>query len=349
VLCAQAPAKLILSGEHAVLYGCPALACAIDLPTQTCMTFNNDAPAGLHLQLPDLDLTLQLSWQALEDRADALQAVFRPPTQDQHPFNHRLNQPSDLVILALASKTRVAAYRHQACSVTLSSQAWLGRGLGSSAACLVTLLAAWQASHQDSLTLTQPQLSALINDAQALEHYQHGRSSGLDPSIITQGGAGTFLQASGLTSLPEWPLSAWLIDTGAPASSTGECVAAVAKHQSAHSAIWSAFTRVTQQIQQAWLTQDTELLCQGLNLNHQLLCDLGVVPAALDQSIDQLRKLGAGVKMCGAGSVKGDAGGVLLYLGDASPALICQAQGWRFQAIRLGSPGLRLKHIEISA
>lgn len=348
MLCAQAPAKLILSGEHAVLYGCPALACAIDLPTQTCVTFNNDAPAGLHLQLPDLDLTQQLSWQALEDQADALLATSRPPTQDQHPSNHRLNHPSDLIILALASKTRAAAYRHQACSVTLSSQAWLGRGLGSSAACLVTLLAAWQASHQESLRLTPPQLSALINDAQALEHYQHGRSSGLDPSIITQGGAGAFHQTTGLKSLPDWPLKAWVIDTGAPASSTGECVAAVAKHQSANAAIWSAFTQVTQQIQQAWLTQDTDSFCQGLNLNHQLLCDLGVVPAALDQPVEQLRQLGAGVKICGAGSVKGDAGGVLLYLGEASPALICQAQGWRFQAVRLGSPGLRLKHIEVN-
>lgn len=335
---AQAPAKLILSGEHAVLYGCPALATSIDLPTQVTLTLDSTQPAGLTLDLIDFARHYSFSWPEVIARGSLLQQRYHAFQQGQLTIDQLLSCPSDLVLLVLSHGAIPPMIQQQACSIQIRSQAWLGRGLGSSAACLLALLAVWRSAQlpyaSGDLTLAE-----LIEQAQHLENWQHGRSSGLDPSIIALGGAGRFERATGLTALPSWPLSAWLIDTGAPRSSTGECVSDVARRYDAQAAIWPEFKRVTARMQQAWLAQNLNALKQQLNHNHQLLRQIGVVPAALDAPIAQLQQLG-GVKLCGAGSVAGDAGGVLLYLGDTPPDAICQAQGWRAQPIQLGSPGL---------
>ncbi|AHF01882.1 GHMP kinase [Thiomicrospira aerophila AL3] len=335
---AQAPAKLILSGEHAVLYGCPALATSIDLPTQVTLTLDSTQPAGLTLDLIDFTRHYSFSWHDVLARGAILQQRYRAFQQGQLTIDQLLTRPSDLVILVLSHGAISPLIQQQACSIQIRSQAWLGRGLGSSAACLLALLAVWRNAQRpnvsDDLTL-----AVLIEQAQHLENWQHGRSSGLDPSIIALGGAGRFERATGLTALPSWPLSAWLIDTGAPHSSTGECVSDVARRYDTQAAIWPEFKQVTELMQQAWLAQDLNALKLQLNHNHQLLRQLGVVPSALDAPIAQLQQLG-GVKLCGAGSIAGDAGGVLLYLGDTPPDAICQTQGWRAQPIQLGSAGL---------
>lgn len=351
----QAPAKLILSGEHAVLYNCPALAVAIDLPTQVNLQLDDQAPAGLHLNLVDLEQQAWFSWDEVISRGLELQSRYVAFQQGQRPINRVLSRPSDLVVLALTHQPLPNRIQQQACLLTLSSQSWMGRGLGSSAACLLALIAAWDRfittdatnSTASSTTSTTPlDLNQLIATAQQLENWQHGRSSGLDPSIIGQGGAGRFDRASGLTPLNAWPLKAWLIDTGAPASSTGDCVTEVARHFDASANIWAEFNQVTEQMQQAWLSQDLAGFQQQLNANHQLLVTLGVVPSALAEPIAQLQRHG-GVKLCGAGSVSGDAGGVLIYIGDTSPATVCAQQGWRCQAVQLGAPGLVISEASV--
>jgi mevalonate kinase len=351
----QAPAKLILSGEHAVLYNCPALAVAIDLQTQVNLQFDEQAPAGLHLNLVDLEYQAWLSWDEVISRGLELQSRYMEFQQGQRPINRVLTRPSDLVVLALTHQPLPNKIRQQACLLTLSSQSWMGRGLGSSAACLLALIAAWDrfiatdaaSSIATSTTSNEPlDLNQLIVTAQQLENWQHGRSSGLDPSIIGQGGAVRFEGANGLTPLNAWPLNAWLIDTGAPASSTGDCVIEVARRFDASADIWAEFNQVTEQMQQAWLSHDLAGLQQQLNTNHQLLVRLGVVPSALAKPISELQHHG-GVKLCGAGSVSGDAGGVLIYIGDTNPAAICDQQGWRFQTVQLGAPGLVISRASV--
>jgi mevalonate kinase len=334
----QAPAKLILSGEHAVLYDCPALAVAIDLPTQVSLHFDEQAPAGLHLDLADLQHQAWLSWDEVISRKQTLDSRYDAFQRGQRPINRLLTRPSDLVVLALTSQPLPNSVLQQACMLKLSSQSWMGRGLGSSAACLLAMLAAWQTF--TAVDSTRPlDRNRLIQEAQHLENWQHGCSSGLDPSIIAQGGVGRFERATGLIPLSSWPLNAWLIDTGAPTSSTGDCVTEVARRFDASAGIWREFKQVTEQMQQAWLSQDLAGLQQQLNANHQLLVNLGVVPSALAEPIAQLQRHG-GVKLCGAGSVSGDAGGVLLYVGDSSPAAVCDQQGWRCHAVQLDAPGL---------
>ena len=49
-----------------------------------------------------------------------------------------------------------------------------------------------------------------------------------------------------------------------------------------------------------------------IRANHRLLTRIGVVPAALIRFAEQIEQLGGAAKVCGAGAVSGDAGGLIV-------------------------------------
>ena len=63
-LTARTPAKLILSGEHAVVYGQPAIAMAVDRYTTTTTTWR-DSP-HIHFKLADLKYAKTITLQTLQ-------------------------------------------------------------------------------------------------------------------------------------------------------------------------------------------------------------------------------------------------------------------------------------------
>ena len=54
---------------------------------------------------------------------------------------------------------------------------------------------------------------------------------------------------------------------------------------------------------------------QHIQKNHALLCQIGVVPDAIQEMIDAIEKLGAAAKICGAGALSGNAAGLLWIVG----------------------------------
>ena len=76
--------------------------------------------------------------------------------------------------------------------------------------------------------------------------------------------------------------------------------------------------------------------------NHRLLTRIGVVPGPVQQFINDVEHGGGAAKICGAGAVAGDKGGVVMVVSDAPPVDLCQRYGYELNAVRGEPLGVRI-------
>ncbi|MEA3405756.1 MAG: GHMP kinase [Pseudomonadota bacterium] len=332
-----APSKLILSGEHAILYHCPALSMAIDLKTH-CYLSQQPAESGrFTIQLQDFDLEKSFSFADWQQQSQQIEKRFQQFQQTQLAIDAVLTSPFDLILITLWLFNQQHPIQTEKWQIKIGSEVPIGRGLGSSAAVIVGLLAGLFKSHQ--LIASK---ESLLDLAKKIESYQHGASSGLDPATLIQGGLLKYQMDQPLQTLSTQPLSGWLIDTGAPLSHTGECVQAVKQHHQYNSELWREFKNTSFEIEQAWSNKNSVELKQAIQHNQNLLCQIGVVPKKVQAFIQQLDSaLNAASKVCGAGSVLGDNAGMVLCLSEHSPVELCQQYGYDFWPLKLQPQGVQ--------
>ena len=333
----SSPSKLILSGEHAVLYNSPALSMAVDLKTNCKLKQTQSDTTQFTLNLNDFGLKKNFSLVEWQVQTQQIEQRFQKFQHDQLKIDDVLSSPFDLILICLW----VFNQHHQITTanwlISIQSEVPIGRGLGSSAAVIVTILSGLLKLH------TLPDSNEILLDlAKQVESYQHGRSSGLDPATLIYGGLLKYQIDQPIQRLPSPPpLSAWLIDTGAPQSHTGECVQTVKQQHQHNTPLWQDFKEVVAQIEQTWLQQDNEQLKIAIKRNHNLLCEIGVVPNKVKQFIQELdATLSSASKVCGAGSVLGENAGIVLCLADQAPTELCQLYGYAFWPLKLQSQGV---------
>ncbi|UQB42822.1 hypothetical protein JX580_02685 [Thiomicrospira microaerophila] len=339
----RVPSKLIVSGEHAVVYGQPALSMAIDLQTYCEITSHSSNNPSIRIQLPDYALDKTYHFEQAWLRAMQLEQSYQDYLAGQKSINQVCDSALDIPLLCCAFFNQKHGLKPGEWQIKLCSESWRGRGLGSSAAIIVSLLSALYQSHPKA------EKDQLLGLAQKVENYQHGRSSGIDPTTLATGGLIRYQLNEPLQSLDVNLKHAWIIDTGQPDSSTGQCVDLVKKHFGQDTKLWQAFGQCTDQLQQAWLSQNTDLFFHQLEVNQHLLTQLGVVPNKVQKFIQQLTQPGLVVKLCGAGAVTGDKAGVLMAIAnpglckDAETKLqsLCQASGYAFKKIKLVKQAIR--------
>ena len=83
---AVAPGKLILSGEHAVVYGKPAIAMAID--RNATFELTPQADAGIAFDLPGVDGNERFTLRALRDLKRRVEKKI--PRVPERRYRHRL-------------------------------------------------------------------------------------------------------------------------------------------------------------------------------------------------------------------------------------------------------------------
>jgi len=219
-------------------------------------------------------------------------------------------------------------------SLSIDSDIPIGAGMGSSAALIAALLKLF--GHFDNL-------EQLIQQVRYCERLQHGRGSMIDAAAVCSGGL-VRLHNERVESLPlvEEGLGAgwfWLF-TGTPASSTGACVDEVRRHFG-QSDIWSEFADVTEQMGAALLKGGA--VQELVKANHRLLGRIGVVPAPLQRFAERVEQRGGAAKICGAGSVSGDQGGLmLLWLPEGTPAQLSLRPHWHWGVLKEDREGVRI-------
>jgi mevalonate kinase len=173
---------------------------------------------------------------------------------------------------------------------------------------------------------------ATINEKNRLvkifEDYQHGKSSGVDQTIVREGGFLRYQQGQFKTiNLPI--KQAILIDSGKPKESTGDMVKQVAKGR------WEKEFQQIGRLVNNWRPEK-------IFENERLLEKIGVVGLKAKKIIRQIESIGGMAKICGAGGVKAGSGRLLVWHRDLRVLFrLIKRQRWQYMRVNLGGPGVR--------
>ncbi len=270
---ASAPGKIILFGEHAVVYGRPALAVPVT-QVRARVEVSDSARSGIWLDAPEVNLQAELKELPSEHPlAAVIHNLFFDLGLDPFPS---LN-------IRITSTIPVAA------------------GLGSGAAVSVALVRAL--SMHLNHPMTEEQVSAF---AYEIEQLHHGTPSGIDNTVVTYARPVYFVKDRPIEILRVARAFTILIgDTGIPAP-TRESVGEVRRLWEADRQRWETlFDRVGEIARQARRAVESgtgQQLGPLMNENHALLQQMTVSSPALDRLVEAALQAGAeGAKLSGGG------------------------------------------------
>lgn len=338
----KAPAKLILSGEHAVVRNHTALTVALNYFTfcevsENPEQDNNQNNSGVELTIPQFNFSKLISWQELINLHIKLEHNYQRFTDGLINVNQILATPVELCwfsIIIFMMKSHKNINHSLKLKIDLNSEVPIGAGMGSSASIIVALLTGLNNFFNNNLcnnTIYQLALQA--------ENLQHGYSSGVDIKTVLNNGVNYFYQANkqrsnSLLDLTLDNLNFYLINTGKPNSSTGECGARVKQNFNHQHIIWNEFLQCTELFKTNLEKQSEENIIHSIKTNHRLLSQLGVVPEKINQFILEIESQHGAAKICGAGSITGESAGMVLAIGNYSNLkTICDKYGFSIEKL----------------
>jgi len=334
---AIAPGKLILSGEHAVVYGRPALAMAVNRHAQA-FVLEDGADGTVSFDLADLTGEKgSFTLRALREMHRRTRENYRAFLEGRLGIRDVLHKPIELFEFAFVNVLDGLHLKlGPGVNIRLHSNIPIGCGMGSSAATVMSVLRGL--GHYFRIEFRPDWYYKYSLEA---ENLQHGHASGLDTYVSMHGGCVRFRQGEA-RSLPLPRLPLYVVNTGTPASTTGEAVAPVAAAVGPKSRIWDEFERTTNAFETALSNADGPAFLSAVRTNHRLLRDIGVVPDRVAEFVAEIEKSGGAAKICGAGAVSGDAGGMLLVAGRRPDPALCAAYGCESLTIRPDPMGVRI-------
>lgn len=320
-----APGKLILSGEHAVVYEHPALAMAIN--RYVTATVTHESSPQVSFDLSDLAHHSRLSLNALRHLKERIKRKYHRFIHGDFSIRDVLQKPFELVQFTLSV---LADSLHQTLphgvKVHLQSDIPMGCGLGSSAATILSVM------HAVSTYLRQPiSDETIFKLALEAENMQHGYSSGLDLRVAEKGGC-LYIDQGQIQSRELPDLHLYLVNTGTPVSTTGQCVEKVApffKDQK----IGEEFAAITRAMDTALQKKSWSDMQEAIRLNHRLLVKIGVVPEKVQQFVSELEAIQCAAKICGAGAVVGQQAGAVLVAGEEKTGIAALSTRFGFNVI----------------
>jgi mevalonate kinase len=270
---ASAPGKIILFGEHAVVYGRPAIAVPIHSIRATATITPRAAP-GIFLDARDLGQSYALADAA---RDDPLGAIIRATLQ-------HLRQNENLSL-----------------SISITSTIPLARGMGSGAA--VSVAVARALSKHLARDLSNAEISALAFEVEKLHH---GTPSGIDNTVIAFEQPIYFVRGQPIETLKVGtPLLFAIADTGVPSPTkvaVGDVRRAWGQDRARYENLFDEVGVIVRETRTRLAAGDVEALGLLMNRNQELLREIGVSSPEIEQLIRAAEVGGArGAKLSGAG------------------------------------------------
>ena len=368
------PGKLILMGEHAVVYGRPALVAAIDLRLRARFSALPGEPRPprhrrhpghpreqVEIDLPGLGYRVAASWGEVLAYARAARdgwAAYAARPDLAGFLELRGDDPAHIVKAALgevAAALGEAAGSAPGLALRLDSELPIGAGFGSSAAAAVAVVAGY-AAWRGRDDLDRDTIARLALEA---ERRQHGLPSGVDTATSLHGGLlwarrlhaprGGELLCERLAA--DAPLLGRLRvhHTGTPPEATGAVVAAVrtrrdrdpAGHERLFDRMEAATCGLRAELDAA--AERPERVTALIREHQACLEALGVVPEPVRALVRRVEAAGGAAKVSGAGSLAGPgAGSLLVYHADSEATA-----AWEFLRpfahlpVHLGAAGFR--------
>jgi mevalonate kinase len=275
---ARAAGKVILVGEHAVVYGARAIAMPLLSKTMNLRIYTD------RVTTPSPRVKFQISGKPVQDALiDMIHEAF--DVLGIPKFNVSIDGQSSLM---------------------------LGAGVGSSASLCVSVLRGL--AQVCALSLPPAELARLANK---LERRFHGNPSGLDTSVVALEQAIVFERGRDAEALtinrPRGSNLPWcfaLLDTAVRSPTINMVRKAEPWFQAQGAPMIETFNEITTAAARALRDGDFELLCDAMTRSHALLSDAGVVTSPVQEMVDLAKQHGAATaKVTGAGG-----GGCVLAL-----------------------------------
>lgn len=294
---ASAPAKIILFGEHFVVYNRPAVVMAIE--RRAYVTAKPRADNRIVVKSKEMEasgaFTPSGEYQPIEGGLE-----FEPKFKPIYIITKR--------ILSLSGEETLGL------EIEVNSSIPIAAGLGSSAA--VAVASASAISSLLEMRLSRNEIFRLAFEA---ERFVHVNPSGIDPAVSTYGGILLYRRDDeGIRRLDvEAEIPIIVGDTGVKRV-TGEMVSRVGdllmRYPTVVERIMDAGENIVKLGVEALKGGDMKTLGELMNINHALLCALGISSDAIERLISAARRAGAlGAKLTGAGG-----GGCIIVLPEKS-------------------------------
>lgn len=286
---ASAPAKLMLTGSFAVLYGHPTVVTAVDQRLKVRIEVLPDSPGQLLIEAPDLGIngfTTQL--------LDLVKATTNPLRKELSFVLESLNLFSqefpDLKI----------PHASFGLNISTSSQFEARFGLGSSSAVTVALMASLGELFE--VNLSRDQLFDLCY--RVLASVQ-GEGSGFDLASAIWGGTIVYRRPGQVEELKVAPMPLSIIFTGYKVSTSGLVARIGAEYQAHPELMGPVFDQIGQaSLKMATSLEKSDWSAAGETLfeHHRLGRQLGVSGVTLDRLVAELEKSGLwGASLSGSG------------------------------------------------
>lgn len=276
VVIGKAPGKIILFGEHAVVYGQPAIAIPVTKVYATAKITPNleSAPGRVHLEASQIGLDADLS-----------------ELERDHPLAKAIH-----ISLESIAPQHVPAFKLQ-----VDSGIPISAGMGSSAAVSVAIIRAVSAFLGGRLSPEE-----VSQMAYEVEKLHHGAPSGIDNTVIAHQQPVYYIKEKPIRFLKIKKPTHWVIADTGEKTPTLETVSAVhalhAADSQRYGRIFEAIGALVQKAQRALEQGDLTALAWLMNENQRLLEQLNVSSASLNALIQAARSAGAaGAKLSGGG------------------------------------------------
>ena len=281
---AKAPGKVILFGEHSVVYKQPAIAIAVSKFSQTKVYPDNSISSGeINLKAPDYNNETKI--------------VYNPHNSNLKPGFGKLFHPVWIVLNQIIDKD-IQSFLTEGLTIEISSNIPRGAGMGSSASLWVSCAKAL--SEAFDLNFTQEKISAIAFEA---EKFVHGTPSGIDNSVCTFGG-GILFENENIQPLKVPELTLIVGNTQKSRRTRG--MVALVRHR--HN-FWPFYKEIISSMGSlvrnslSYLRDgDINRIGELMDINHGLLVSLGVSSGGLNKFVDSACNAGAlGAKLTGGG------------------------------------------------
>jgi mevalonate kinase len=270
---ASAPGKIILFGEHAVVYGRPALAVPVT-QVHADVEISDGSRPGIWIDAPDINIHGELN---------------------TFPSDH----PIAATIHNFLFLSHVSPFPNL--EIKITSTIPVASGLGSGAAVTVALVRA-SATHLKH-PMTDEEVNAFTYE---IEKIHHGTPSGIDNTVVTYAKPIYFIKGQSMEALRVGqPFTIVIGDTGFPAS-TKESVEGVRRLWMYDKGRWeTVFDKIGEisfTARRALEAGKSEMLGELMDENHALLQKMMVSSPELDQLVEAAKDAGAiGAKLSGGG------------------------------------------------
>ncbi|KAA3643118.1 MAG: mevalonate kinase [Chloroflexi bacterium] len=272
----SAPGKIILFGEHAVVYGQPAIAVPVT-QVQAKAIVRPDIktkPGTIHIAAPQIDLNSPLADLPLDDAlAQAVALTLEYLEIDKPP----------------------------AFKLKISSTIPLAAGLGSGAAVSVAVIRA--VGEFLGHVLDDETVNNMVYEVEKLHH---GTPSGIDNTVVTYAQPVYFVrgQTIEIFSVPQ-SFTIVIGDTGvvSPTSITvGDVRSGWEAEPEKYDLLFDSIGELSQKARQAIELGETDVLGPLMDANHAHLVEMGVSSPELDNLVEAAWEAGAlGAKLSGGG------------------------------------------------